>query len=186
MLQSRHHEDTDETRQDREILQALREASEADSLEPRRRVTVLDAAGSPRSGWLAILLPPVPLGAGRALAGAAAMAAVALLATVSLLGPESALEGELPATTGPEGPAGALAVDVPAPAGGVAAGLQVTEQQGAVILHWSSPGDRPHRVVRATDPRQLDSAPAEVVHGDTWVDPNTNGSRIVFYRVEEL
>ena len=185
MPQSRH-EDPDEARQDREIIQALREASAAGSLEPQRRVALLDASQRPTGGWLANLLPPVPLGAGRALAGATAMAAVALLVTVSLLGPGSVLEGELPAPTGHEGSVGALAVQVPPPAAAVAAGLQVTEQQGEVILHWSSPGDRPHRVVRATDPRQLDSAPAEVVHGDTWVDPNTNGSRIVFYRVEEL
>ena len=62
--------------------------------------------------------------------------------------------------------------------------LEVANVGSAVTLSWESARDGEHRVLRATDPRDLASGRVEVVRGNRWVDPDTNGSRLVFYVVD--
>ena len=78
--------------------------------------------------------------------------------------------------------------EAPAPARVVPAAavqdLRVSNDDGHVVLQWNSVESGRHRVIRSTDPRMA-SAPAQEVEGNIWVDPDTNGARLVFYRVEE-
>jgi hypothetical protein len=60
----------------------------------------------------------------------------------------------------------------------------VVADGSAVTLSWKSDGRPEHRVIRATDPRDLAAGRTEVVRGSQWVDPDTNGSKVVFYVVE--
>ena len=103
----------------------------------------------------------------RAAAGAAAAVVVALVALAVL-----------PPSEAPAPPR-------VAPVGTAVEDLRVSHRDGHVVLHWDSAEPGRHRVIRATDPRTLATAPAHEVEGNTWVDPDTNGARLVFYRVEE-
>ena len=144
---------------------ALAGPGEDRSLSSERRAAVLSQAGqavqpgAPRWGL-------VTLWDFRAAAGAAAAVVVALAALAVL-----------PLTEAPAPP-------VVVPAGAAVENLRVNNTDGHVVLQWSSAGPGRHRVIRATDPRALATAPAQVVEGTTWVDPDTNGARLVFYRVE--
>jgi len=145
---------------------ALSGPGEDRSLSSERRAAVLSQAvqalqsRAPR--WSL-----VPLWDFRAAAGAAAAVVVALVALAVL----------------PPAEAPAPFVDVPAAA--AVRDLRVSNNDGHVVLQWNSAESGRHRVIRATDPRTLATAPAQEVEGNTWVDPDTNGARLVFYRVEE-
>ena len=56
----------------------------------------------------------------------------------------------------------------------------------AVILRWDGAGSRSYRVIRATNPRDLSAEEGEIIEGNSWTDPERNGSRVVFYRVEAV
>ncbi len=145
---------------------ALAGPGEARSLSSERREAVLGQAvqavqsAAPRWGL-------VPLRDFRAALGAAAAVALALVALAVL------------PLTGPPGPSAVV------PAGAAVEDLRVSNSEGHVVLQWDSAEPGRHRVIRATDPRALSTAPAQLVEGNTWVDPDTNGARLVFYRVEE-
>jgi hypothetical protein len=62
--------------------------------------------------------------------------------------------------------------------------LQVVADGSEVTLRWQGDGQTEHRVIRATDPRNLAGGKVEMVRGSQWVDPDTNGSRVVFYVVD--
>jgi hypothetical protein len=64
------------------------------------------------------------------------------------------------------------------------ADLQVVAEGSAVRLSWHSDGQTEHRVIRATDPRDLESGRVATVQGNQWVDPDANGARVVFYVVD--
>jgi hypothetical protein len=66
----------------------------------------------------------------------------------------------------------------------IGADLNVVADGSAVRLSWGSDGRNEHRVSRATDPRDLSYARVATVRGNHWIDPETNGARVVFYRVE--
>jgi len=108
----------------------------------------------------------LPLWDFRAAAGAAAAVALAVVALAVL----PLAEAPAPARVIP-----AAAVE----------DLRVSNIDGRVMLQWNSAEPGRHRVIRATDPRTLATAPAQEVEGNTWVDPDTNGARLVFYRVED-
>ena len=145
--------------------EALRGPGEDRSLSSERREAVLTQAvqavktRAPRWNLL-------PLWDFRAAAGAAAAVALAVVALAVL----PLAEAPAPARVIP-----AAAVE----------DLRVSNIDGRVMLQWNSAEPGRHRVIRATDPRTLATAPAQEVEGNTWVDPDTNGARLVFYRVED-
>ena len=150
------------------LTDALREVlsgpGEERRLSAHRREAVLaQAMESPRSRWALM-----PFWASRAAAGAAAAVVLAVVALAVL----------------PLGDAPAPSLTVPA--GTAVENLRVDSSGGHVVLQWNATESGRHRVIRATDPRALSSAPAELVEGNTWVDPDTNGARLVFYRVEDV
>ncbi len=129
----------------------------------RRRVVLEEALQRPTGGLFPLLDLRRALGA-----AAAVVLAVGALA-VFQLGPKLTQQ------------------DATAVAAGNSIGdLRVSSSDGRVVLEWSAAASATHRVVRATDPRELATAPAHEVHGNTWVDPETNGARLIFYRVDEV
>jgi len=164
----------DEVARQRIALNALRAAAVAltaeasdlggDILSAPRRRAVLSAAGRrPALGWGLL-----PLLDWRPLAGMAAAAAVTIAVGLSAWSLD-------PRRMDARGP-----VEVAS----VASGLQVNTDGTAVRLKWDSDGRAEHRVIRATDPRRLAAGRVATVRGDEWVDPDTNGARVVFYRVD--
>ncbi len=148
------------------VREALSGPGEVPSLSSARREAVLrqavGAAESRAPRWGLVGLRDF-----RAAVGAAAAVVVALVVLAVL-----------PLSEAP-GPS------VVVPAGAAVEHLRVSNSEGHVVLQWNSAEPGRHRVIRATDPRALSTAPAQLVEGNTWVDPDTNGARLVFYRVEE-
>ena len=144
-------------------VRSLRSALEglgARRLHPSRRVALLDAATAP--GRRVALGTPAW--------GLAAAAAALMLALAPLL-----LQGD--PVTGPASFPTPVADDGPL--------LQVRSIDGQVQLEWSVEPGRAVRVLRSGDPR-LVGAEDEIIEGTTWTDPKKNGSRVVYYRVEEI
>jgi len=177
------HADTCETcreeiQRQRTALAALRRAAEAMAADAeesgaaalsagRRRVVLEQATARPGVGWgLLPLLDWRPAGA---------MAAAAAVTVVIGLGAWS-LE---PANLGSRESSTTQLASV-----AIGADLQVVAEGSAVRLSWSSDGRTEHRVIRATDPRDLESGRVATVQGNQWVDPDANGARVVFYVVD--
>jgi hypothetical protein len=136
----------------------------APSLSPERRRVILDTAlAARRPAWKPVLRPAFGW-------GLAAAAALAVVVVGSL-----ALRPERPS-------AGARSAPEATPAS--VEGLQVTSEDGNVVLRWPAAEGRAFRVIRTTDPRRVEGG--EVIHGNTWTDAQTNGAQIVFYRVEPV
>jgi anti-sigma-K factor RskA len=154
---------TEDTPSPAALREALSSPDEDLRLSSERRETVLtQAVQAPAPRWAL-----APLWDFRAVAGAA-VAVVLALAAMAVMP-----LGDAP------GPSATL------PAAASAADLRVDNSGGHVVLQWDSAESGRHRVIRATDPQALSNAPAHVVEGNTWVDPDTNGARLIFYRVEE-
>ena len=161
----------DDPRRMRIAIQALKDAAaveEGEKLSPARRRAILDREPARAGlGWL--LLPPLDLGRSVALAAVAALVVgVALFPALR--------DGQAPGIGVPRPEI------VPAAAG--VEELALYARGSSVELTWRSDGRSEHRVVRATDPRDLASAPRTVVQGNTWIDPEPNGARVIYYLVE--
>ena len=166
----------DEIRRERAAVAALHtaavamnfEAQEkgANSLSPERRRLILQTPERrPGLGW-----GLVPLLDWRPAMVVAAAAAVAL--TVGL-----GARALTPYASRPD-------ADLRLASTGGGTDLQVVAEGSAVTLSWQADGRSVHRVIRATDPRDLAAGRVEVVRGSQWVDPDTNGSRVVYYVVD--
>jgi anti-sigma factor RsiW len=165
----------DEVRRERLALAALRNAaaalssdareSGADAFTPARRLLLDSTVRRPGLGWgLLPLLDWRP---------AMGVAAAALVALTLGLGAKALT---------PDGPQADTGLRLASVVAGT--DLQVVADGSAVTLSWKSDGRPEHRVIRATDPRDLAAGRTEVVRGSQWVDPDTNGSKVVFYVVE--
>ena len=149
--------------------EARREARNDEVLTPARRQAVLDAAEArARPLWL----PSLPVAGRWGLLGSTAALALVFAALVFQGG-----------GTVRHDPDARLA----APA--AVSGLQVVSDGDAVTLHWDAADSGSYRVIRATNPRDLsaeDGEIGEIVEGNSWTDPKRNGSKVVYYRVEEV
>ena len=164
----------DEVRRERLALAALRNAAAALSSDARatgveaftparRRLLLESAARRPGLGWG--LLPLLDWRPAVGVAAAAAMALTLGLGARSLTGVRTGDPVRLASVVSGED-------------------LQVVADGPAVMLRWNSDGRPEHRVARATNPRDLAAGRVAVVRGTEWVDPDTNGARVVFYQVD--
>lgn len=149
------------------IANRLKQIAEgySDTLRPVTRQRILVAAGRTSRG--AYLSSPFVLTLPKMLAAAAVLVVLALPALH--LGQPSVYPGR--AGVG---------------ADSVVRDLQVTSQDGQVVLTWKD-GQKPRRVMRATSRDELahmSRLPGELVSGERWVDEHSGDAAVVYYLVE--
>jgi anti-sigma factor RsiW len=64
------------------------------------------------------------------------------------------------------------------------ASIQIQMESGAVHVSWLDGRDRPYRVYKSTDPRDLGQGRAQMVRGNVWVDKQVDTAPVVFYRID--
>jgi hypothetical protein len=64
------------------------------------------------------------------------------------------------------------------------ASIALQLESGAVHVSWLDGRDRPYRVYRSTNPRDLGQGRAQMVRGNEWVDKQADSAPIVFYRID--